>query len=83
MGFLATRLRMLRRDESGASPMDYVLLAAGMSVAVTFGAGMVGSALGGVFGRIADALAVPALVETGAQQSQASTQCAREPTGCQ
>ena len=48
------------RDDSGASAIEYGLLAALIAVAIIGGAGAVGGALGGLFDSVALSLTPPA-----------------------
>ncbi len=47
-------------DESGATAIEYGLIAAGIALAIITAVNGLGTNLSGVFGRVKDALAAPA-----------------------
>jgi len=57
---ISTLLKKLAGDESGATAIEYGLLAATISVAIIVGAGAAGTALNTLFSDIAKKLTIPA-----------------------
>lgn len=65
---LRTALRMFRKDDRGATAIEYGLIAAGIAVAIAAAVFALGGDLAGVFGDVSDAVTTtPGNTNTGGE----------------